>query len=91
MTIAELLALPVGQWIRWTPCPLSPTIEGQVTQRRGDEFDIVWADGTDGTVCTHDDDLAEFADNMELCDGPLADLPVVIDSQPTSQPPSEPA
>jgi hypothetical protein len=84
MTIAELLALPVGQWIRWTPCPLSPTIEGQVTQRRGDEFDIVWADGTDATVYTHDDDLAEFADNMELSDGPSADLPVVIISQPTS-------
>jgi hypothetical protein len=79
MTVAELLALPVGQWVRWTPDPYSPVLEGQVTQRRGDEIDIVWADGTDATVYTHDDDLAEFAGNMELCDGPFADLPVVID------------
>jgi hypothetical protein len=61
----------------------SPPMEGQVTQRRGDEFDIVWVEGTDGTVYTHDDDLAEFADNMELSDGLSADLPVVITSQPT--------
>ena len=37
------------------------------------------------------DDLAEFADNMELCDGPFADLPVVIEQQPTSRVPSDPA
>jgi hypothetical protein len=91
MTVAELLALPVGQRVLWTPDAFSPVLEGQVAQRRGDEFDIVWADGTDATVYTHDDDLAEFAANMELCDGPFADLPVVIDSQPTSRVPSDPA
>jgi hypothetical protein len=91
MTVAELLALPVGQRVRWTPDPDSPVLEGQVTRRRSDEFDIVWADGTDATVYTHDDDLPEFAANMELCDGPFADLPVVIDSQPTSRVPSDPA
>jgi hypothetical protein len=80
--------MPVGQWVRWTPCAFLPAIEGQVTQRRGDEFEIVWADGTDTTVFTHDDDLAEFADNMELRDESFADLPVVIDEQPTSPVPS---
>jgi hypothetical protein len=91
MTVAELLALPVGQRVRWTPDAFSSVLEGQVTQRRGDEFDIVWADGTDATVYTHDDDLAEFAGNMERCDEPFADLPVVIDAQPTSRVPSDPA
>ena len=89
MTVAELLALPIGQWVRWTPDAFSPAIEGQVIERRGDEFDIVWADGTDATVYTHDDDLAEFADNMELCHGLFADLHVVIEQQPTSQLPTE--
>jgi hypothetical protein len=91
MTAGELLLLPVGQRIRLTPDAFSPPIEGQVVERRGDEFDIVWADGTDATVYTHDDDLAEFADNMELCHGPFADLPVVIEQQPTAQLPTESA
>jgi hypothetical protein len=75
MTVAELRALPVGQWVRWTPDPDLSVLEGQVTERRGDEFDIVWSDGTDATVFADDDDLGEFAGAMELCDGPDADTP----------------
>jgi hypothetical protein len=75
MTIAELLALPVGQRVWWE----LHEVGGWVVDRAEGGPRIVWDDGQDTTVDPGDDDLAEFADTLERAGGPDADAPVVID------------
>lgn len=80
MTVAELLPLPAGAKVIWTPCGGEVQLLGQIARSRpGRRLLIVWEDGTDCRVHSHDDDLAEFAAWLERADDPTADQPLVID------------
>ncbi len=80
MTVAELLNLPVGAKVIWTPCGGEEQLLGQVARSRpGLRVVIVWEDGTDCRAHWHDDDLTEFSAWLERADLPDADLPRIIE------------
>ena len=73
MTVAELLALPVGQRLAWEEWRL----EGEVVASGGGHLRIRWAGGEEAVIDPEDGDtdLGEFAAILERAD---PDEPVVV-------------
>ncbi len=71
MTVAELLALPVGQRLFFD---LS-RIGGPVTTRDADDPSIAWDDGRSTVVNSGDDDLVEFTANLHAVEAPQPTSP----------------
>jgi hypothetical protein len=85
MTVPELLALPVGSRIHWTPPDWTPGgWFGTVTARDGDDLIVTW-DGGQECILSPDEDaedllvVAEWADRADV-----ADVPLVIDRRASS-------
>jgi hypothetical protein len=66
MTVAELLALPVGTRLRWDVMRMN----GRVVARDGDVLRVVWTGGREAEISPEDGrhELAELADTLEVID-----------------------
>jgi hypothetical protein len=73
MTVAELLALPVGTRLRWDVMDTA----GVVVKCRGRVVRVAWNDGQIATFRPDDEGITEYADTLEIDE---ADQPLVIDA-----------
>ena len=75
MAVAELLALPAGQRLRWDDWGLG----GVVATSGGGRLIIFWNDGQESVISPDDGDtdLSEFAAGLDRVEE--ADEPVIID------------